>query len=297
VKTALRLAAAAALWLNAIAAPSAAQTPETQSAPAPPAQLSDPDRPDVTNGTHIVDVGLLQLEVGGLFTRTGSGQQGFGTPLTARLGLFDWLEARIGTDGLLVQADGTVVANGYGNTQLGAKLRLWADPGGVPVLSILPVVNIPTANADKGLGSGKPDYTVSLLTGTDIGRHAHVDVNYGIGAIGDADSGSHFTQHLVSVSVSDAISENWNPYVEAFWFSRPTIDQKSSGVIDAGAIYQVGLRYAIDGGLAFGVTPDAPQFAAFGGVSILVGDVLGSHGAVERQRNAERRARAQAPKK
>ena len=25
----------------------------------------EPDRPDVTNGTHIVDVGLLQIEVGG----------------------------------------------------------------------------------------------------------------------------------------------------------------------------------------------------------------------------------------
>ncbi len=29
---------------------------------------------------------------------------------------------------------------GLGNVQIGAKLRLFADPGGVPVLSILPTV-------------------------------------------------------------------------------------------------------------------------------------------------------------
>src|SRR5690348_13743588 len=110
----------------------------------PPPSLSDPDRPDVTNGTHIVDTGLLQIEFGGLLTRPGAGQSAFGTPFTARLGVSEWLELRIGTDGLLTQADGGVRASGYGNTQAGAKLRLWADPGGVPVLSILPTVNFPT---------------------------------------------------------------------------------------------------------------------------------------------------------
>ena len=44
-------------------------------APAPPAATEtdplEPDRPDVTNGTHIVDVGLLQIEFGGVYNRTG----------------------------------------------------------------------------------------------------------------------------------------------------------------------------------------------------------------------------------
>src|SRR5260221_11589895 len=93
----------------------------------------EPDRPDVTNGTHIVDIGLLQIEIGGLYTHAGTNQHAFGSPFTARAGLFDWLEARVGTDGGLVQADATGRATGLGNVQLGAKLRLWADPGGVPV--------------------------------------------------------------------------------------------------------------------------------------------------------------------
>jgi hypothetical protein len=158
------------------------------------------------------------------------------------------------------------------------------------VLSILPTINLPTADADKGLGSGQSDFTVAVLTGTDIGRHAHVDVNYGIGAIGSPNDQPRFVQHLVSVSASDAVSDNWNPYVEVFWFSRQDAAGSSLTSMDGGAIYQIGTRYALDGGVQFGVSGNAPRFAVFGGVSVIVGDVLGSHGPEERQRRARRRA-------
>jgi len=180
--------------------------------------------------------------------------------------------------------------SGLGNIQLGAKLRLWADPGGVPVLSVLPTVNLPTASVEKGLGSGDADYTVALLTGTDIGRHGHVDVNYGIGAIGAGGGNPRFIQHLVSVSASAAVSDNWNPYVEGFWFSRQDPDGTAVAAVDAGAIYELGARYALDGGVQIGVTRNAPTFVAFGGFSIVVGDILGNHGVHARQRQAQKQA-------
>ncbi len=288
-----RGAAIASVWLLAIGAPLFAQ--DTAGPPQP--QAIEPDRPDVTNGTHIVETGLLQIEFGGQYTHATPGQGAFGSPFTARLGLREWLEARIGTDGLLTQTDGTTRVTGVGNVQVGAKLRLWADPGGVPVLSVLPTVNLPTASAEKGLGSGHADYTVALLTGTDFATHAHVDVNYGIGAIGGSADAPPFVQHLVSVSASDAISDNWNPYVELYWFSRQDAAGRSVTSIDGGAIYQIGTRYAIDGGVQFGLSANAPRVGAFGGISMIVGDVLGSQGAVERQRQAEQRAAKAAKRK
>ncbi|MBI3490595.1 MAG: transporter, partial [Acidobacteria bacterium] len=241
-------------------------------------EVIEPDRPDVTNGTHIVDIGLLQIEVGGLFTRTTPGQQAFGSPFTARVGVSEWLELRVGTDGLLSQTDGVTRQTGVGNTQLGAKLRLWADPGGIPVLSILPTVNLPTASADRGLGSGDADFTVVVLTGTDIGRHWHADVNYGVGAIGAGGDQPHFVQHLASISVSVAATDNWNPYVETYWFSQQDADGGHVAAIDAGGIYQIGTRFAIDGGVQIGLHGGPADVAAFGGFSMIVGDVLGGHG-------------------
>jgi Putative MetA-pathway of phenol degradation len=274
----LRRAIAAALVCAACAAPRAS------------AQQTEPDRPDITNGTHIVDIGVLQIEMGGLYIHPGSGQHAFGSPMTARLGLTEWVEVRIGSDGVLTNNDGEISVVGVGNTQIGAKLRLWADPGGVPVLSILPGINIPSASASKGLGSGAADYTAAFLTGTDLGRHAHVDVNYGIGAIGGGVDQPHFVQHLLSASFSDAISDNWNPYLEIFWFSRQDVGGGSVAAIDGGAIYELGTRYALDGGIQFGVSGDAPRFSAFGGITVIVGNVLGSHGVHARQRQIQRRA-------
>jgi hypothetical protein len=282
----------AAIWLlwPAVCRVASAQEQTREAVQDQPREVIEPDRPDVTNGTHIVDIGLLQIEIGGLYTQASSMQHAAGTPFTARVGLFDWLEARIGTDGLLTQTDGFTSVTGIGNVQVGTKLRLWADPGGIPVLAILPTVNIPAASSEKGLGSGTADYTLALLTGTDIGRHAHVDVNYGIGSIGAGAGEPHFIQHLVSISASDAISDNWNPYFEAYWFSRQEADGGGVTALDAGAIYELGARYALDGGVQIGLSANAPAFAAFGGISIIVGDILGGHGVHARQRQKQKRA-------
>jgi len=247
----------------------------------------EPDRPDVTNGTHIVDIGLLQLEMGAQFTRS-HGQHSFGSPLTARVGLTDWIEARIGTDGFVAQDDGELQETGLGNTSIGAKLRLWADPGGVPVLSVLPTITFPTGDASRGFSSGDRDYLVSLLTGTDIGRHWHADVNYGLGAIGAGNGQPHFVQQLVSLSVSVAATDNLNPYGEVFWFSRQDPAGGAVTSFDAGAIYELGARYAVDGGVQYGLN-GTHDVSAFGGLSLIVGDILGNHGVHERERQRQRR--------
>jgi hypothetical protein len=247
----------------------------------------EPDRPDVTNGTHIVDVGLLQLEAGVQHARMGS-QRSAGTPFTIRIGLFEWLEARASADGFLHQSDPSSNVNGMGNVQVGGKVRLFADPGGIPVLSILPTVNFPVASASKGLGSGDPDITLVLLTGTDLTRTSHVDFNYGIGAIGAGQGRPHFAQHLISVSFSQTATEQLSPYIEGFWFSRQDPDGGRVFSIDAGLIQAFTARLAVDGGVAVGLTSAAPDVSVFAGVSIIVGDVLGDHGVIARQRKAAR---------
>jgi hypothetical protein len=253
----------------------------------PVVALSEPDRPDVTNGTNIVDPGLLQLEIGVQHTRMGT-QRNAGTPLTFRMGLFDWLEARAGTDGFLHQSDSGVSVNGMGNVQIGAKVRLFADPGGIPILSILPTVNLPVASESKGLGSGDADVTVALLTGTDLGSNSRLDVNYGIGAIGAGGGRPHFTQHLVAASLSYDVTPRFSPYVEAYGFSRQDPDGGAVLVADMGFIQSFSPRLALDGGAGFGLTQDAPDVSVFVGVSVVLGDVLGGHGVTARQRKAAR---------
>ena len=208
--------------------------------------------------------------------------------MTIRVGLLDWLEARLSSDGYLHATDTSSSVSGAGNVQVGAKVRLFADPGGLPVLSILPTVNLPVASVSKGLGSGESDLTLVMLTGTDLGRTSHVDVNYGVGAIGASQGQPRFSQQLVSVSVSHSLTEQLSPYVEGFWFSKVDPDGGPVVSIDAGFIQAWTARFAVDAGFALGLSHAAPDRSFFAGVSIIVGDVLGDHAVIARQRRAAR---------
>jgi hypothetical protein len=287
-----RLSAAIALVVLFSASAPAQEPGSVQPTGATPEPI-DPDRPDVTNGTHIVDTGLLQVEMGGVFSRSNATTQNVGTPVTFRFGATDWLELRFGGDGFLQSTDLTGHQTGMGNTQLGAKLRLWADPGGIPVVSVLPTINMPTASASKGLGSGESDFTIAFLTGTDFLHRGHVDVNYGIGLIGTGPNLPRFTQHLASVSTSAEIPGPFTPYVETFWISRQEVDGHAVVALDTGGIYQLSPRYAFDGGVQAGLTADAPSFSAFAGFSAIIGNIPGEHGVHARQRQSARRRAAQ----
>jgi hypothetical protein len=277
-------------------APAAAMFAPQNVVTASPQDNLEPDRPDVTNGTHIVDVGLLQIEAGGLWTRMSADRHSGGTPTTVRLGLTEWLEARISSDGFLFATDPSGTQKGIGNVQVGAKLRLWADPGGVPVLSILPTINLPAASESKGLGSGQADFTIALLTGTDFLTRGHIDINYGVGQIGAGTGLPRFTQHLVSWSASAEVPGPVTPYLEGFWFSRQDPDGGPVAALDTGAIYVINPRLALDGGVQVGLTDAAPSLAAFAGVSVVLGNVLGDHGVHARQRQTARRSSARAAK-
>lgn len=253
--------------------PAAAQLAQTSAV-----QPLDPDRPDVTNSPHIVAAGLLQIEMGVTRIRSDAERSNLSTPLSARIGIADWIEARISGDGFVLVRDSTGSVSGIGNVQLGAKMRLHADADGVPIVSLLPVVTLPVASESKGLGSGQADFAIALLAGSDFLGRGHVDVNYGVARIGAGTALPGFTQQLVSVSVNADLPGSIAPYLEAYWVSRQDLGGRHVVAMDGGAIYFVNARLAVDGGIQFGLTEAAPSLSAFGGVSLAVGRLFGRHG-------------------
>jgi len=232
---------------------------------APDPDRIEPDRPDVTNSAHIVGVGEVQIEIGSSYTRAARHLTSAGSPILARIGVSTWMEARISSDGLVTSSNHGTRETGFGNVQAAAKLRLVGDSRGAPIVAVLPAVNLPTASAAKGLGSGDADYTITVLTGFDIGTRGHVDANYGYGRIGAGGGRPHFGQHLLSVSASVAAGAHWDPYAEAFWFSAQEPDGGAVAALDVGAICRLGHRLAVDGGLQVGISHRAPDLAAFAG--------------------------------
>jgi hypothetical protein len=230
-----------------------------------------PDRPDLTNSPMLIDPGIVQIEGGVTRTRQDPELQTFGSSIVARIGVRDWLEAQVGSDGVLIQTEMGERAIGVGNVRLGAKVRLLADSTNVARFTILPLVSLPTVSGARQLGSGEPDYTLTFMTGADLGARAHIDTNYSIGAIGSSDGRGHFVQHVVSGSMSVALTRQASAYFEGFGISRQEANGRALTAIDSGLIYTIGTRLAVDGGIEAGISGEAPAFAVFGGVSVALG--------------------------
>jgi hypothetical protein len=95
---------------------------------------------------------LVQIESGVTWTRQDAAHRAFGTPIVVRIGVRDWLEPQVGSDGLLTQTDMDEHATGVGNVRLGAKIRLLANPANLARFSILPLVSLPAASGGRQLG-------------------------------------------------------------------------------------------------------------------------------------------------
>lgn len=271
VRLAARTALAVVLAVSVASAASA-----QDAAPAPVAQTAPgslPANDDVADGTDTTDVGLLQVEIGGLLTRADASTRTAGTPLMLRYGAFEWLEVSAGTDGYLLQrtADGGTLG-GLGNTLLGARVRLFARRGGLPIVSLLPLVALPTASAAKGLGSGDTDTTFALLTGRDLPRASHVDVSYGIGAIGDGEGG-HFAQHTAMATASLGVTPAWTPALTLTWVSRQDPATGAAAFAAAESVVTLSRRLAFDTSVTVGLNRNAPAVEIAAGLSIVVGEL------------------------
>jgi hypothetical protein len=231
----------------------------------------EPDRPDLTNGSHLVGTGVVQFEVGAIYTRRSDEGHTLGSPLTVRIGVSDWFEARAGFDGLLhaADADGTT-ATGLGNIQVAAKIRLLREADGRARMSVSPQINVPTASADKRLGSGELDVVVTELAGLDLGQVARIDINYAIGSVGGGRGEARFAQQFMSASLS-ASTGHWSPYLEVFRISRDRPDGTPIVSMNTGVLYAIAPRLVVDGGVIFGLSADAPPFAVVGGLSTAIG--------------------------
>jgi hypothetical protein len=244
-------------------------------------QAMQGDRPDVTNAAHIIPTALAQLETGGVYSRLSGSARSAGAPVSVRLGLKDWLEARLDSDGPLIQSTGGRTVTTFQGLTLGAKLRLWSLPRSSLIVGVEPDIGLAVGSA---VGT---DVRCRVIASADVGEKVHTDVNYIIASIGS--SGARFLQHGLSMSTNYQLTARAAPYVETYWFSRQDASRKGIGSIDLGIVYLVSERLAIDGGADLGVTRPLARPAVFAGLSVILGEVSGHRGVHERLRDAAAR--------
>jgi hypothetical protein len=232
----------------------------------------EPDRPTVSTSTHTVPVKALQVEVGLEYARSHQDssptERRLALQTSLRTGLTDRLEVRLDGEPLVrLQEDSDDV--GLGDLAVGVKARVFEPPAGQgwPTLGVRPFVKLPTARTP--IGSGRLDAGALLLADQDLPWELQLTVNAGLVAVGQRHG--ILLQGLASASLSREFWGRLSPFLEGFFASREEREGRDTVGVDAGAIYLVTRRVAVDAAAEVTLNRRRPDYALRTGVSLLVG--------------------------
>ncbi len=233
-----------------------------------------PDRPGVTDNTQTVPFGAFQIEAGMLFARTSvaasPAERRLSVEAAFRTGLTDHLELRLLGEPLVRLRGAEADTN---RADLTGDLRYrFLDAAGEPwwpSLGIEPFVKLPTANAP--IGSERTDFGFLALASFELPWQLSLDLNAGLAAVGQTRPNGYLLQALAAASLERAFTERLSMFAEAFFASRGERDGRDALALNAGLVYLVNRRFALDMAAGTGLTGRSPDYFLRAGGSVRFG--------------------------
>lgn len=225
------------------------------------------DRPDFTESTQTVPIGMTQIEAGVTFARFGSERSRSLGEILVRQSLGHKTELRLelptrsSTRSREFGGD-----SGFEDASVGFKTMLSQGSGkmglGQPRVSLIGATSLPTGSRNRRSRQLQPE--VKLLLGWDLSEKTALssNINYAY----QCDDGERFGELSASLSLARSLSNKVSSYMEVFGFV-PNGDRASSRYINGGFTYLVDDNFQLDARLGFGLKNDvngADHFFGFG---------------------------------
>ena len=248
-----------------------AQTSET-----PPDDEPDfivPARPTASNPAEFQKSGVLQFELGynANFHAAGTEKQQ-DLPLALRFAVNRRILLEFDSDSPSSQTDTSkTTTTGTGDSQLGIQFVLQPENKSRPGVSFAYYVKIPTANEEKGLGTGKVDHNFIGLVSKTVGKTT-VDFNAIYLLAGKTSTTGHTSSGQAALAITESLSKKFGVQGEISGFSRN--DEQSGAIFGLGVVtYQLNKRMVFDSGVRFGLTSDAPRVGIVAGITVGIADL------------------------
>jgi hypothetical protein len=277
-RTAARLLSLA-LLLAAACGAAHAQTTQTQTNDDEP-DFIVPARPTASNPAEFQRPGVLQLEYGfnGAWRAPGGASEE-DTPLAFRFAVSRRLLLELDTDSPLSQSAGGARVTGAGDTQLGAQAVLRHEDKDGPGVALAYYVKLPTASATKGLGTGRVDHSALALFSKKLGETTF-DFNAVYLLAGRTTERGRASSAQAALAASRNVTRRFGLQGELSGFTRN--DAQPGALFSLGVVtYQLNRRLVLDGGLRFGLTPEAPRVGAVAGLTVGLAQLYRHHAARE----------------
>lgn len=207
-----------------------------------------PQRPSFSTSTATTYPGWIEVEAG-----ISVDEHLFDSPVNFKLGATQNAELFLGVSPLVNVSNGRS-ETGFGDMVVGGRLRFVNDSEHAPGLAGQISVKLPTADDEKGLGSGQVDYGF-LFIASHATPQFGLDFNTGFALSGLPGNG-HEEQLVGILTLSRAVAPGWGLYGEIY--ANHSFEFDNTVVITGfGGAYTVNPRFVIDAALNVDIS-DAP---------------------------------------
>ncbi|WP_332855710.1 transporter [Duganella sp. S19_KUP01_CR8] len=218
-----------------------------------------PYRPSVSSPAQLPAAGQLELELGGLSSKSDDGRRN-SLPYALKLGFNEQWGIVLGGEAYVSAPDGNGGhARGIGDTLFVLKRAFALDEGSALGLEL--GAKAPTAR--DSIGSGRADYSLNGIYSQDMGS-VHMDANLNATRLGAYDAGTGRVQTGLSASFSTPVNEQWG--VTGEWSGTRRSGAASTAQVLVAFSYSPSKRLTMDFGAAHGLNRASPNWAFFSGV-------------------------------
>lgn len=149
------------------------------------------------------------------------------------------------------EGGGATVARGAGDASLGAKWR-WFENDDI-ALALKASANLPTGDAERGLGNGLPYYSGAAIVSLEVGAWTLMANAVGLYFAGDVDEQRKW-QWAVSTAAGYELSDSWQLVGEVIAYSGDAPGSVgNTGLATLGVIYRVMPSFDLDVGYRRGL--------------------------------------------
>jgi hypothetical protein len=227
-----------------------------------------PSRPSLANPAEIQKPGVLQIEYGyDASYRAEEFRTQQSLPLALRFAASSRVLLEFDLDTLKSETDEDGNREtGVGDTRLGFQVVALKDTKSHPALAFAYYVKLPTGSQEKGLSTGRVDHKVMLLLSRKFGK-TDMDINIAYLNVGREDSSRRASGGQGALSFAYEFKNNLG--LEWELSGQSVDDVQPRGLFALGALtYKVSKRFRLDGGMRFGLNPEAPRVGIFAGVTV-----------------------------
>ncbi|HEY3390660.1 MAG TPA: transporter [Prolixibacteraceae bacterium] len=195
------------------------------------------DRPDQSDGTHIVEKNLIQLETGLQFSKFDEATNGFDNATLIRFGVTRHFEVRLLNQYSVVNDSNRT--SGFRPLTISFKNQLCAQKGLLPKITLVSYFRLPItiSPAFKGDHLG---YTFTFAGRHDLTPKMKVYSNLGI----NRDQESTDISYLATLEVNYNVTDRFSSFIE--YFGNYAAHTSSSNGMDIGFIYAFKNNFAVD---------------------------------------------------